>query len=105
MTTRDGEKTLPRVLEAHCALQPPQGGWKLLVVDNASTDRTREILSSFAQRLPLTYLFEARRGQNHARNSALSAIAGDLVVFTDDDAIPRRDWLAQMRGAADAHPD
>ena len=105
MTTRDGEKTLPCVLEAHCALQPPQGGWKLLVVDNASTDRTREILSSFAERLPLTYLFEARRGQNHARNSALSAIAGDLVVFTDDDAIPRRDWLAQMRGAADAHPD
>lgn len=105
MATHDGEKTLPRVLDAYCGLDPPEGGWKLLVVDNASTDATREILLSFARRLPLTYLFEALRGQNRARNAALSAVAGDLVVFADDDAIPRRDWLARLRSAADAQPE
>lgn len=105
LATHNGEKTLPRVLEAYCRLDPPAGGWKLLAVDNASEDRTREILLSFAGRLPLTYLFEARRGQNRARNAALSAVDGDLVVFTDDDAIPRRDWLTRMRSAADDHPE
>ncbi len=105
MTTHDGEKTLPRVLEAYCALESPDGGWNLLVVDNASTDGTRQILRSFSARLPLACLFEAQRGQNHARNSALGAVSGDLVVFSDDDAIPRRDWLAHIRRAADANPD
>ena len=105
MTTHDGEKTLPRVLEAYCALEPPDGGWSLCVVDNASTDATRQILRSFAGRLPLTCLFEARRGQNHARNSALGAVSGDLVVFSDDDAIPKRDWLAHLRRAADANSE
>ncbi len=104
MTTYNGEKTLPRVLEAYCALEPPDGGWKLCTVDNASTDATAQILRSYVGRLPLTCLSESRRGQNYARNSALGAVDGDLVVFSDDDAIPKRDWLAQLRRAADANP-
>jgi glycosyltransferase involved in cell wall biosynthesis len=105
MTTRDGQRTLPRVLEAYGDLEPLEGGWRLLVVDNGSTDATGEILRSFAGKLPLTCVFEAQRGQNRARNTALGTIEGDLVVFTDDDAIPRRDWLAHLRRAADDHPD
>jgi len=105
ITTHDGAGTLPRVLDAYCGLQEPSGGWKLLVVDNASTDATREIVLSFSDRLPLTYGFEARRGQNAARNSALPSVAGDLVVFSDDDTIPRPDWLVRMRSCADEHPD
>jgi len=105
MTTRNGQRTLPRVLEAYRELEPPDGGWKLVAVDNGSTDATGEILGSFHERLPLTRLFEPRRGQNRARNAGLGAIEGDLIVFTDDDAIPKRDWLVQLRQAADAQPD
>ena len=105
MTTRDGETTLPRVLQAYCDVEAPRGGWKLLVVDNGSTDRTRDILSSFSDRLPLGCLFEGRRGQNSSRNKALPELAGDLAVFTDDDAIPRPDWLRRLRSAADEHPE
>ena len=104
MTTRDGQRTLPRVLGAYADLEPLEGGWRLIVVDNGSTDATAEILRSFSEKLPLTCLFEARRGQNRGRNAGLDRIEGDLVVFTDDDAIPRRDWLAQIRRAADANP-
>jgi glycosyltransferase involved in cell wall biosynthesis len=105
LATHNGERTLQRVLEAHGNLEAPEGGWKLVVVDNASTDATREVVLSFKERLRLTYLFEAQRGQNRARNIALSSVVGDLVVFTDDDAIPRPDWLVRMRQAADAHPE
>src|SRR5262249_12048730 len=31
-------------------------------------------------------------------------LAGDLAVFTDDDVFPRRDWLLELRKAADSHP-
>jgi len=105
MATHDGEWTLPRVLEAYTKLDPPEGGWKLLVVDNASRDATRQIVLSYAARLPLSYFFETSQSQNLARNRGLASLDGDLVVLTDDDAIPRPDWLVQMRRAADANPE
>lgn len=102
--TRNGTRTLPTVLDAYLRLHPPEGGWKLIVVDNASTDRTRDVITSFRDRLPLTYLFEEKLGKNVALNTALALVEGDLVVLTDDDAIPRPDWLVSMRSAADAQP-
>src|SRR5262249_36763228 len=83
----------------------PAGGWKLIVVDNASTDRTQKVLTSFAGRLPLLSLLEPKSGKNFALNSGLSQIEGDLVVLTDDDAFPHPDWLVALRRAADAQPD
>jgi glycosyltransferase involved in cell wall biosynthesis len=94
-------RTLPSVLDAYLKLQSPKGGWKLIVVDNASTDKSREIINSFHNRLPLTSLYEEKPGKNSALNSALTHVEGDLVVLTDDDAFPRQDWLVAMRTAAD----
>jgi GT2 family glycosyltransferase len=54
-------------------------------------------------RLPLTYLFEPSRGKNAALNTGLASVEGDLVVLTDDDILPRFDWLREMRLAADSH--
>lgn len=93
------------MLEGYCGLRPPEHGWKLLIVDNASTDDTESVLRSFEGRLPLFYLRVAVPGQNLARNRGLSAVEGDLVVFADDDAVPHPDWLTRMRSAADAHPE
>jgi len=105
MATHNGADTLPEVLAAYCELEPPPGGWKLVVVDNNSTDATREIIESFRPRLHLTYVFESRLGKNVALNTGLRMTEGDLVVFTDDDVLPRSDWLVQARAVADSHPD
>ncbi len=104
MATYNGASTLPRVLKAYCELQPIAGGWNLILVDNASTDSTKEIVQSFQSRLPITYLNEPRIGKNFALNTGLERISGDLVLFTDDDAVPEKDWLVQMRHIADAQP-
>ena len=104
IATHNGARTLPVVLEAYVRLQPPAGGWKLVVVDNASEDGTGGVLRSFAGRLPLRDLHVDRQGQNIARNRGLEEAEGDLLVFGDDDAIPREDWLVRMRAAADARP-
>jgi L-malate glycosyltransferase len=103
--TRNGMRTLPAVLDAYLRLQVPDGGWKLIIVDNASSDRSRDIISSFQDRLPLTCLSEEKLGKNVALNAAVAHIEGDLVVLTDDDAIPRPDWLVRMSDAADAQPE
>jgi glycosyltransferase involved in cell wall biosynthesis len=92
------------VLPAYCELESPRGAWKLVIVDNGSTDQTKHVVSSFQRCLALTYLFEPTPGKNAALNLGLNHIEGDLVVFSDDDALPHKDWLVQMRAAADAHP-
>ncbi len=104
MATHNGARTLPTVLEAYCLLEMPRGGWKVVIVDNGSTDSTPKAVSSFAQKLPLTYVFEPKRGKNAALNTGINHIEGDLIVCTDDDAVPRPDWLVQLRTVADAQP-
>ena len=103
--TRNGMRTLPAVLDAYLQLRSPDGGWKLIVVDNASTDKSREIIASFRDRLPLTCLSEGGSGKNAALNAAIAHVDGDLTVLTDDDVFPESDWLVCLRSAADAHPD
>ena len=104
IATYNGARTLPRVLTACCQLESPEGGWKLVIVDNASTDQTKEIIASFSQQLPLTYRYEPRQGKSIALNTGLSSIEGDLVVFTDDDVLPQANWLRQIRSTADSQP-
>ncbi len=103
LATRNGAPTLPAVLEAFTRLQQPSTGWKLIIVDNGSTDQTREIVVSFQTKLPLTYRSECSPGKNAALNSGLADLEGDLAVFTDDDVFPRPDWLIRLRAAADEH--
>jgi glycosyltransferase involved in cell wall biosynthesis len=104
LATHNGAHVLARVLDAYTRLQVPEGGWKLVVVDNASTDKTPDILESFRSRLPLTIVHEARRGKNVALNAGLAEIEGDIVVFTDDDALAPVDWLVKWRRIADHNP-
>jgi glycosyltransferase involved in cell wall biosynthesis len=105
MATHNGANTLSVVLEAYTKLRAPEGHWKLVIVDNGSTDNTNEIVQAFTRRLPVTCVFEPRRGKNSALNTGLASISGDLIVFTDDDTIPHHDWLRVLRSAAAVHPD
>lgn len=100
MATYNGAGTLPRVLASYRALQPPPGGYRLVVVDNASTDDTAALLRDHSASLPMVVLQCPVRGKNHALNFGLTAVQGDLVVFTDDDTLPRPDWLVHLAAAA-----
>jgi L-malate glycosyltransferase len=105
LATRNRSRVFKLVLESFCRLRPPASGWKLLIVDNGSTDQTPQIIASFTNRLPLRALTEPTLGKNFALNAGLSHAEGDLIVLTDDDVFPHEDWLIQLRNAADAQPD
>jgi glycosyltransferase involved in cell wall biosynthesis len=80
MATYNGAMTLPYVLKKYTQLEPPAGGWKVIIVDNGSADQTKEIIATFSRRLPLTYLYEPKQGKNVALNKALPSVSGDLVA-------------------------
>lgn len=105
LATHNGADTLARTLTALARSAAPAGGWKLVVVDNASTDETASIIDSWCDQLPIAHLFEPRIGKTNALNTGIKAAIGDLVVFTDDDVLPDSDWLVKWREGADRHPD
>ena len=79
--------------------------WEILVIDNNSTDDTASVCSSHSSLLPLRHVFEARQGLSHARNRALAESTGELLVFTDDDVVVDRKWLAQYATCRTRFPD
>jgi glycosyltransferase involved in cell wall biosynthesis len=93
--TRDRPQDLLRCL--HSLLRMPLEGQDILVVDSAShTEETRAVASQFS---PVRYLRLDRPGLNVARNAALAAAEGELVVFIDDDAVADVAWLQAHRRA------
>ena len=73
----------------------PCGATELLVVDNNSTDHTREVVETVTRRypFPLRYLHETEPGKYAALNSGIRQTTGRIIVATDDDARFEPDWL------------
>ena len=87
-------------------LEPGGLSFELVIVDNNSKDETPRVVESFKDRLPIRYLFEEKAGKSQALNLALQqAELGTIVVFADDDIVPRPDWLTQIQGACERHRD
>lgn len=105
MATRNRAEVLRQVLDAYVNLRPPLSGWKLVVVDNGSTDETANVVANFENRLPLHFLSEKKLGKNFALNTGLAHVEGDITVLTDDDVFPDPSWLMQMESAASRHPE
>ena len=103
--THNGARTLPRMMAALARLEAPARPWRIVAVDNASTDETPQILAEAATRLPMTVLSCPTPGKLPALKLGAAQATGDLVVFTDDDVEPVPGWLRAYEAAADAHPE
>lgn len=79
--------------------------WEVVVVDNASTDSTADVLRSHAARAPIRTFLESKRGLSHARNRCVAEARGEWILFTDDDVRVQPDWLAEFAAAVDRHPE
>lgn len=74
-------------------------GWtvELVLVDNGSTDGTRELANTTVlPNIPLRYVYEPTRGKGHAYNAGLAAARGAAFLLTDDDTRVPRGWVEAM---------
>jgi glycosyltransferase involved in cell wall biosynthesis len=82
---------------------------ELIVVNNAGTDNTEEITKSFAQRIPIRYLYEPTLGtfgKSHALNRALDdGNLGNLIAVLDDDMSPDANWFEGVAAISRRWPD
>ena len=88
------------------SIVPDSVAWEVLVVDNNSPDKTREVVEEFCRRYPqrFRYLFEPRQGKSHALNSGIRATDADVLAFMDDDVEVDTYWLGNLTKALQSGP-
>jgi glycosyltransferase involved in cell wall biosynthesis len=79
--------------------------WELVVVDNNSSDETKEVVELFVRtpRLNAKYLLERNAGLSHARNRGVAESQGEVISFLDDDVVVTSDWLTEIWKAFQEH--
>jgi glucosyl-dolichyl phosphate glucuronosyltransferase len=100
--TRNRAGSLAATLESLSRQTMDDARYEVVVVDNASTDETPDVVSR-ARRPNLRMVSEPRVGLSRARNTGTAAATGEIVVFLDDDAIASPDWLAAVATCFAAH--
>src|SRR5215470_11479521 len=89
---RNGERTIEACLTSILRSDYPEALREVVVVDNASTDRTADIV----RRYPVKHVHEPVRGRSHARNRGIQSSAGHIVAFTDADCVVAGSWLREL---------
>lgn len=69
---------------------------EVVVVNNGSTDNTKEIVLNFRNKLNIKYIYEGQRGIPHARNAGIRNATKDIIGFIDDDCVADRGWLKYL---------
>jgi len=96
--TANRSKQLKQCLSHIVNSQSPGGATELIVVDNNSSDDTKDVVAGFGDSsfCEIKYVFEGRQGHSRARNRGLAEARYPLVAFTDDDCYVARDWMVSI---------
>jgi cellulose synthase/poly-beta-1,6-N-acetylglucosamine synthase-like glycosyltransferase len=96
--TYNRSKTLNKMINSFlCQRNLDPLAYEFLVVDNNSTDDTRDVVNSYITCGNLRYLFIGRQGLSFARNYGVQESKGDIIAFLDDDVIVEADWLTALQ--------
>lgn len=77
---------------------------EIIVIDDASTDNTDQVLARYADRIRILRN-QTNQGASRSRNLAVEASRGDYIAFLDSDDAFLPDKLALQMAVAEKHPD
>ncbi len=107
--TFNGERRLPQLLDClRSQICTEEFTWEIIVIDNNSQDKTREVIHQYQtdwpEAYPLRYYFEPQQGLAFARQRAIDEAKGTWVGFLDDDNLPASDWVTEAYSFAQSYP-
>jgi glycosyltransferase involved in cell wall biosynthesis len=73
------------------------------VIDDGSTDDTRQVAGSFGDRI--RYVYQSNRGQSNAKNHGIAVSSGEFIAFLDGDDRWRPGKLARQVTLLAKHPE
>lgn len=94
---RNEEKNIGQLLEALRQQDFPAEKLEIIVVDDHSEDQTAAIARSFLNVRVLPFREEGLNSyKKKALEKAVAAACGELIVCTDADCIPTKEWLSEL---------
>lgn len=94
--SRNRSEYLDKCLESISGQKKTEFLYETVVIDDASTDNTREVCYRHKVQLISS---EEKRGIGHSREIGFRESKGDIVVFLDDDCTVEHDWLSNLYGS------
>jgi glycosyltransferase involved in cell wall biosynthesis len=80
----------------------PANVQEIIIVNNASTDRTAEVAAQFPE---VRVVYESQKGLTKARQRGLREATGDLLAFVDADSLVPQDWFEIVNQEFSADPN
>jgi len=99
LCTFNRARDLSRALDSLAAsVLPSSCEWEVLVVDNNSTDDTKNVVDAYCKEHPgrFRYVFEPTPGKSYALNRGIRESHGELLAFLDDDVRVEPEWLRNL---------
>jgi glycosyltransferase involved in cell wall biosynthesis len=97
-------RSIDRLLQGLKAQKPKVEGVHYFIVDNGSTDNTKQLIAKFLKSnkgFPLTVIEESQKGTGAASDTGFrTAVAQGYTVIarTDGDTVPEPDWTSRIEG-------
>jgi len=105
--TYNRASVLKRCLEALSHQSIPYDSYEIIVSDDGSTDDTKKITEDALKSLGsmIRYLWQPNKGANAARNNAIYASQGNILLFINDDTIAMPTMLEEHLKTHAQYPD
>ena len=90
-------------LTERCVNSLGEGDFEIIVVDDASTDSTADLLRSLVSRVK-SLRHASNQGFSATCNDGAEASSGEYLVFLNNDTLTQPGWLDALIAYADLHP-
>lgn len=98
------EAVIGKKIENSLRLDYPKEKLEIIIFSDASTDRTDEIVKSYADQGVKLLRIEGRRGKTYCQNEAAKIAQGEILVFSDANSMYEPDAIRKLvRHFADEH--
>ncbi len=94
--TYNRDKYIYTLLKSIAENNFPSGKFEIILINNNSTDNTESECKRFQADFPETefhYFIEKNQGLSYARNRGIKEAAGEILIYTDDDATVNKEYL------------
>ena len=94
--THNRAKYLTKAIQSLVDQCTPKDKYEIIIIDNCSTDSTKEVVERFIGNSNIKYIYESTLSLSFARNTGWSNAKGKYVAYLDDDAVACPVWLDKI---------